>query len=83
MISGARYHRVATSTLISLSFRWLRERWLTLRHESSLTLFGLDDTRLEPSSETEIADLQFTIGIDEQVSGFQISVKDVGRVDIL
>lgn len=35
------------------------------------------------SSKTEIADLEFTIGIDEKISGFEISVKDVCRMDVL
>ena len=37
----------------------------------------------ETPGQTKIADLELAVGIDEQVTGLQISVQDVGRVDIL
>jgi hypothetical protein len=40
-------------------------------------------TRLEPSSQTKVTDLQLAVGIDEQVSRLEISVQHVGRVDVL
>lgn len=43
-------------------------------------LLGVDG---ETTRQTEITDLQFAVGIHQQVSGFQISVEDVGRVDVL
>lgn len=82
MISGARYHRVATSEGSACACGQ-KKLELTLGHESSLTLLGLYDTRLEASSKTEITDLQLAVGIDQQISGFQISVQDVGRVYVL
>lgn len=36
----------------------------------------------EPSGQTEVADFEFAIGVDEQVSRFQVSVEDICRVDI-
>ena len=43
-------------------------------------LFGI---YREASSKAEIADFELTIGIDQKVSGFQISMKHIGRMDIL
>ena len=37
----------------------------------------------EASSETEIANLQFAVGIDQQIAWLQISMEHVGRVDVL
>lgn len=83
MISGARYHLVATSASVSLTARnWLVPR-LTLGHEPRLTLLGLDRSRLEPSGQTKVADLQLAVGIDQQVSGLEVPVQHVGRVDVL
>lgn len=48
------------------------------RHVPSI-LLGVDG---ETSREAEIANLQLAIGIDEQVSRLQVTVKDIGRVDI-
>lgn len=42
-------------------------------------LLGVDG---EASRQAEIADLELAIGINEQVSGLQISMKDVGGVDV-
>lgn len=36
----------------------------------------------EASCETKVANLELTIGVDEQISWLQISVEDVGRVNI-
>lgn len=37
----------------------------------------------EPTSQTEVTDLELTVRIDQQVSGFEISVEDIRRVDVL
>lgn len=37
----------------------------------------------EATGKTEIANLQLAVGIDEQVTGLEIAVQDVGRVDVL
>lgn len=37
----------------------------------------------EASSETKVANLELAIGIDKQVAGLEISVEDIGRVDVL
>lgn len=34
------------------------------------------------SGKAKVTNLQFAVRIDEQVSGFEIAVKDIGRVDI-
>lgn len=48
--------------------------------EASSNIVGLV---AEATGETEVANLQFAVGIDEQVAGLEIAVQDVGRVDIL
>jgi hypothetical protein len=47
-------------------------------HVSSIFLW----VNREPSSQSKITNLQFTVGIDQQISGLQISMEDVGRVDV-
>lgn len=37
----------------------------------------------EASCKAEVADLQLTVGVHEQVAGFEIPVEHVGRVDVL
>lgn len=37
----------------------------------------------ETTSQTEIANLEFTVGVDQQVTGFQITVQNIGGVDVL
>lgn len=37
----------------------------------------------EASGETKIANLQLAVGVDEEVSGLQVTVEDIGRVDVL
>ena len=37
----------------------------------------------ETSGKTEIANLELAISVDEQISGFQVSVQDVRRMDVL
>jgi hypothetical protein len=63
MISGARYHLVATylSLLISLGTRL--EDHNSLSHESSSSLCSQLGIRLESSCESEITDLEFTVCI--------------------
>ena len=48
------------------------------RHVPSI-LLGVDR---ETSREAEIANLQLAIGIDEQVSRLQVTMEDIGRVDV-
>lgn len=48
------------------------------RHVSSIFL----RVDRETSREAEIANLQLAISIDEQVSRLQVTVKDIGRVNI-
>lgn len=48
------------------------------RHVPSI-LLGVDR---ETSREAEVANLQLAVGVDEQVSGLQVTVKDISRVDI-
>ena len=43
-------------------------------------LFGIDG---EASCQTKVGNLQLAVGIDEQVTRLQITMKDVGRVDVL
>jgi hypothetical protein len=84
MISGARYHLVATSADKLLSPEYdARPETLTLGHEPSLSLIGLHRPRLESSRQSEVTNLQLAIRIHEQVSGLKISVQDIGRVDVL
>lgn len=35
------------------------------------------------TSQTKVANLQLAIGVDQQVAGLQVSVQDIGRVDVL
>ena len=37
----------------------------------------------EATGKTEIANLQLAVGIDEQVTGLEIAMQDIGRVDVL
>ena len=37
----------------------------------------------EATGKTKVANLQLTVGVDEQVAGLEIAVQDVGRVDVL
>lgn len=37
----------------------------------------------EAACESEIADLELTVGVDKKVSGLEITVKNVGRVHVL
>ena len=37
----------------------------------------------ETTRQTKVTDFQLAIGIDQQVTGFQVTVQDVGRMDIL
>lgn len=37
----------------------------------------------EATGKTEITDLEFAVGVDEQVARFQVSVQHIGRVDVL
>lgn len=36
----------------------------------------------EASGETEVADLELAIGVDEKIAGFEISMKDIGGVNV-
>ena len=49
------------------------------RHEPSILLSNLAIA----SSEAEVANLEFAVGIDKQVTGLQISVENVGGMDVL
>lgn len=86
MVSDGNIRRVV---LTHTSFRVALERehnlWRTVpscsyvfRHVPRI-LLGVDR---ETSCETEIANLQLAISIDEQISRLQITVKDIGRVNI-
>ena len=35
-----------------------------------------------PTRQTKVADLEFAVGVDEQVSWFQVSVEYVGTVEV-
>ena len=37
----------------------------------------------ETPGKTKIADLELAVGVDEQVAGLEVTVEDVGRVDVL
>lgn len=37
----------------------------------------------EASCQTKIADLEFAVGVHEEITGLEIAVEDVGRVDVL
>lgn len=37
----------------------------------------------ETTSQAEVTNLELAVGIDQQVTGFEIAVQDVGRVDVL
>ena len=82
MISGALYHLVATSSISNrtyLVFMWT----LTFSHEPRLTLLSLYRSRLKSSCQTEIANLELTIGVNEQVARLEITVQHVSTVDVL
>jgi hypothetical protein len=49
------------------------------RHVSSI-LFGIHG---KATRQPKVADLQLTVRIDKQIAGLQISVEDIGRVDVL
>lgn len=49
------------------------------RHVSGV-FFRIDG---ETSGETKVADLQFAICVDQQVTRLQVSMEDIGRVNIL
>jgi hypothetical protein len=55
-----------------------------LRHES-LATSGLGSTaiRAVASSQTKIADLEFAVGVDEEIPRLEITVENVGGVDVL
>jgi hypothetical protein len=38
---------------------------------------------LETPGETKVTDFELAVGVDEEVSRFEIAVEDVGRVDVL
>ena len=48
------------------------------RHISSILLW----VNRESSSQSKIANLQFAVGIDQEISGLQVAMKDIRRVDI-
>lgn len=48
-------------------------------HVASI-LFGVDG---EAASKTKIANLELTVGIHKEVTGLEISVEDIGGVDVL
>lgn len=37
----------------------------------------------EPTRQAKVADFQLAIGIDQQVTGLQVSVQDIGGMDVL
>ena len=54
------------------------------RHETLITGgFGGSSTRSVAPGQAKIADLEFTISIDEQISGLQISVKNISGMNVL
>ena len=71
------------SRIIGTAFKQVESYTLTFRHEPSLTLIRLHRPRLEPSRQAKVADFQLAIGVNEQVSRFEITVEDIGRVDVL
>ena len=79
MISGALYQRVATYSGARSDRRTddYRRPWLTC-HVSRI-LFRI---KTEASRKTEIANLELTVGVNEQIARFEITVKNVGRVDV-
>ena len=56
---------------------------LTLRQSHLFILVCLAFYGPETSRQAEIADFELAIRVDEQIAGFQITVNDIGRVDIL
>jgi hypothetical protein len=51
------------------------------RRDLALTLCQLDTVlgvRLITPSEPKVADLELAVGVDEQISGFQVAVYNVG-----
>ena len=48
-----------------------------LGHEALLLLL------VEAASETKVADLELAVCVDEKVTGFEITVKDIRRVNVL
>lgn len=56
---------------------------LTLGHEAGLPLLGLHDAALEATRKAKVADLELAVGVDKEVSGLEVAVEDVGRVDVL
>lgn len=55
-----------------------------LCHEaSSCLLTSCFWVRLESSGQAKVANLELTVGIDEEVSRFQISMQHTGGVDVL
>ena len=81
MTSGALYHLVATSA-VSLIILASADR-LTLRQLQIVILPLLARYRLVSSCQPEVADLKLAIGVDKEVARFQISVDDIGRMDVL
>lgn len=49
------------------------------RHVACI-LFGVDR---ETSCQTKIANLEFAVRVDQQISGLQVTVQDIRRVDVL
>lgn len=56
---------------------------LTLSQSRLVVLVSLPIGRSEPPSQAEVADLELAIRVDEEVTRFQISVDDVGRMNVL
>ena len=48
------------------------------RHERRIFVWS----GVESPGQSKVADLQFAVGVDEQVAGFEVTVEDVGAVDV-
>ena len=52
-------------------------------HEPGIGGVGEGGIAFETPGETEVANFEFTVGVDEEVSRFEVPVEDGGGVDVL
>ena len=77
MISGARYHRVATYS--NTDSQWRRERGERVTCEEA----GVIVFRVRHTGQSEVTDLEVAGSVEQEVAGLEVPVQDVGRVDVL
>lgn len=83
IISGARYHLVATSAPKQISLSVLvselqKSPKRTLRHEAGFSAVGLSSLRRP--RESKVTDFEVAVGVEKKVRRLEVAVDDVRRV---